>query len=627
MFNVMYSRYILTISALIIILMMDVLYFSKPKINNKSKHKMYSYLIITNTILLSVEIVIMFFFGLDLPFNTCIWALKARDLFLMLYFVTILFYYYTAVNDLQYKNLIGFLKNEKIVHPHSVFTLIVIIVHIFLPYTPVTKETYNAAFGGPAFYLTIMYCVITTLETIYIVIFKSKNKINYSERLSLIILFSLMMVILIFQTLFYDIAIMGLVSSVYVLLLYFIFENPDLELVEEISSLTKEVEQANRTKLDFLSNVSREMITPINAIAVLSESVLTDNVDDEKKLYDDIKQIELSSKNFLEIVDNALDISNAESENEELYENNYSLATLLDGLTNIANEKIGNKNVKFILNADNTIPNNLYGDFNKVHQILLNIVSNAVKYTEVGRITMTVSKEIKNSTIVLKFKIADTGIGIKSENFGKIFEKYSRLEDAVSRGIEGTGLGLTIAKRYVYLLGGQIVVDSQYGAGTTFYIDIPQQIVETTNTLGSIMAAQKEIDEEEPNKKLDCASYRILIVEDNPLDLEVTKRLFSQYKFNIDSCSNGKDCIFKYKKGEHYDMILLDHVMPEMSGIEVMQVIRKLKDYEVPPLVALTANTFKGSKDMYLSEGFDEYLPKPIDLIELDALVNKYFKK
>ncbi len=627
MFNVMYSRYILTISALIIILMMDVLYFSKPKINNKSKHKMYSYLIITNTIILSVEIVIMFFFGLDLPFNTCIWALKARDLFLMLYFVTILFYYYTAVNDLQYKNLIGFLKNEKIVHPHLVFTLIVIIVHIFLPYTPVTKETYNAAFGGPAFYLTIMYCVITTLETIYIVIFKSKNKINYSERLSLIILFSLMMVILIFQTLFYDIAVMGLVSSVYVLLLYFIFENPDLELVEEISSLTKEVEQANRTKLDFLSNVSREMITPINAIAVLSESVLTDNVDDEKKLYDDIKQIELSSKNFLEIVDNALDISNAESENEELYENNYSLATLLDGLTNIANEKIGNKNVKFILNADNTIPNNLYGDFNKVHQILLNIVSNAVKYTEVGRITMTVSKEIKNSTIVLKFKIADTGIGIKSENFGKIFEKYSRLEDAVSRGIEGTGLGLTIAKRYVYLLGGQIVVDSQYGAGTTFYIDIPQQIVETTNTLGSIMAAQKEIDEEEPNKKLDCASYRILIVEDNPLDLEVTKRLFSQYKFNIDSCSNGKDCIFKYKKGEHYDMILLDHIMPEMSGIEVMQVIRKLKDYEVPPLVALTANTFKGSKDMYLSEGFDEYLPKPIDLIELDALVNKYFKK
>ena len=627
MFNVMYSRYILTISALIIILMMDVLYFSKPKINNKSKHKMYSYLIITNTIILSVEIVIMFFFGLDLPFNTCIWALKARDLFLMLYFVTILFYYYTAVNDLQYKNLIGFLKNEKIVHPHLVFTLIVIIVHIFLPYTPVTKETYNAAFGGPAFYLTIMYCVITTLETIYIVIFKSKNKINYSERLSLIILFILMMVILIFQTLFYDIAVMGLVSSVYVLLLYFIFENPDLELVEEISSLTKEVEQANRTKLDFLSNVSREMITPINAIAVLSESVLTDNIDDEKKLYDDIKQIELSSKNFLEIVDNALDISNAESENEELYENNYSLATLLDGLTNIANEKIGNKNVKFILNADNTIPNNLYGDFNKVHQILLNIVSNAVKYTEVGRITMTVSKEIKNSTIVLKFKIADTGIGIKSENFGKIFEKYSRLEDAVSRGIEGTGLGLTIAKRYVYLLGGQIVVDSQYGAGTTFYIDIPQQIVETTNTLGSIMAAQKEIDEEEPNKKLDCASYRILIVEDNPLDLEVTKRLFSQYKFNIDSCSNGKDCIFKYKKGEHYDMILLDHVMPEMSGIEVMQVIRKLKDYEVPPLVALTANTFKGSKDMYLSEGFDEYLPKPIDLIELDALVNKYFKK
>ncbi len=626
MLNVMYSRYVLTIAAFVVIIMMDVLYFSKPKTNNKTKHKMYSYLIIVNTFLLLLELVIMVIFGMDVPFKTCSIIMKIRDLFLMGYFIVVLFYYFTAVNDIQRKNLWDFIKGEKIIYPHLIFTIIVLIVHTFLPYNEVNKFTYSNAFGGPAFYLTIGYCVITTLETIFIILFKNKNGINYSEKLSLILLFFLMMIILIFQTLFSGIAIMGLISSIYIIGLYFIFENPDLELVEEISSLTVEAERATRSKLDFLSNVSKEMVTPMNTITELSESILKKKETDPSKIRDDVREIELSSKNFLEILNNAIDISNVDNDAEVLYESDYSLMELLKNLTTVAQEKIFTKKVQVILNIDNDIPNTLFGDSTKIYQILLNILSNSIKYTEVGKIGIHLTKEFKDEQVVLKFKINDTGYGIKEEDYDKVFVKYSRLEDAVSRGIEGTGLGLAIAKQYVDLLGGSITFDSIYGAGTTFYVEIPQKVVAMVPTLGEVTEEESNVPKEE-RELLDCAKYRILIVEDDKLNLEVTKRLLKRYKFVIDSCSNGRECIFKYKKGEHYDMILIDHMMPEMDGIQVVQVIRKLQDYKTPPMVALTANAYTGSRDMYIKEGFDDYLAKPIDMVELDTLVNKYFKK
>ena len=225
----------------------------------------------------------------------------------------------------------------------------------------------------------------------------------------------------------------------------------------------------------------------------------------------------------------------------------------------------------------------------------------------------------------MKFKISDTGFGIKEEDYDKVFKQYTRLDDAVSRGIEGTGLGLAIAKQYVDLLGGEISFESIYGAGTTFYVEVPQQIVAMIPTLGEV--TDEDEKDEEDKKLLDCSKYRLLVVEDDKLNLEVTKRLLKRYGFIIDTCSNGKDCVFKFKKGEHYDMMLVDHIMPEMDGVEVVRVIRKLDDYKAPPIVALTANAFTGSRDIYLKEGFDDYLAKPIDMTELDTLVNKYFKK
>lgn len=632
MFNIMYARYVLTIGALIVIAMMDVLYFTKPKISPKTQHKAYAGLIIANTFILIFESAIMLAFGLDLPFNICTIALQLRDLSMVAYFSFILFYYYSAVNDSQYKSLSSMLREEiftserKVLLPHFTFTIIFIVIHLFLPYDYVTKETYNLAFGGPAFYATILYSVITTLETIFMILVVSKRKINFTEKASLIWLFSLMLVILICQPLFSGIAVMGIISAIYVLGLYFLLENPDLEMVETIDSLTKEIDNANKTKFDFLSSVSKEMVGPITTITELSETMLSDEEMGEGKLRTNIKQVELASKNFLEIINNTLDISNVEGDKEGLIESNYSLIGILDNVINNCKEKIDSEKVELVLNIDNSTPNNLYGDSSKVSQILANILSNAIKYTDVGKISMTLTKEIKNSDIILKVKISDTGFGIKEEDYDKIFQKYSRLEEAVSSGKDGSGLGLAITKSYVELLNGKISFDSVYGAGTTFFVEIPQKFTDITTTIDSVKKAEAAYVAE-GKKKLDCSDYRILIVEDDHLNLEVTKRLFARYGFKIETCSNGRECIFNYKKGEKYDMILLDHMMPEMSGIRAMQIIRKLKDYQTPPLVALTANTFTGSRDMYLNEGFDEYLAKPIDVIELDRLVHKYFKK
>ena len=625
MFDIMYSRYILTIAALIVVLMMDIIYFSKANKNNKLKHKIYSYFILINTLVLVLEIVIMVLFGFNVSFKICIIVLKARDLVLMSYFVIVFLYYYTAVNNIEYKGLFELLRKEKILRPHYVFTAIAIIAHAFLPYTEVDKNTFSCAFGGPAFFLTIGYCVITTLEIIYVIVFKNRNGIKYSEKLSLIWLFSLMMIILIFQIVFDEVAIMGLISSVYSLILYFIFENPDLEVVEEIDSLTKESEQANSAKLDLLSNVSKEMISPMNSIVILSESILNSNNNDVNKLRDDIKQIEISSRNFLEIINNTLDVTNLENEKEVLYEKEYSLLSILTSLLNIVQEKAASKNIKIVLNIDNTIPSNLIGDSNKIYQILLNIISNSVKFTEVGKITLSLAKEMQNSKVILKFKISDTGIGIKKEDYGKIFEKYARLDEVVARGIEGSGLGLSITKKYVDLLGGNISFESIYAAGTTFYVDIPQQIANMDATLGDLKPA--EINNNAQNSMIDCSGYKVLIVEDDLEDLEVTKRFFEKYNFQVETCNSGSECVYRYKEGNHYDLMLIDQKMPEMSGIEVMKIIRQLKDYKTPPLVALTANAFANSKEMYIKEGFDDYLAKPIDFMELNNIINKYFRK
>ena len=316
-----------------------------------------------------------------------------------------------------------------------------------------------------------------------------------------------------------------------------------------------------------------------------------------------------------------MDISKIESGNETLEEKEYSIGSIIMELSSIIDARLANRPIKFIPEVDSQIPRKIYGDSTKVFQVLLNVLTNSIKYTEVGKIKLNLTKEIKNNYVTLRFKISDTGYGIKKEDYDKLFEKFSRLSSATTNEIEGTGLGLVITKRYVDLLGGKIWFDSEYGVGTTFYVEIAQRIIDS-NPIGDIRESRNHIDNLE---YLDCSGKKILIVDDNELNIKVAKRILSKYKFTIETVTNGKDCVYKIKEGQQYDMIFLDHMMPEMDGIEVVHILRKLEDYNIPPIIALTANAITGARDMYLKEGFDEYLSKPINLAELNQIIKRYF--
>ena len=432
-----------------------------------------------------------------------------------------------------------------------------------------------------------------------------------------------LLVIFAFQIVFPYIAFLAIGASMQMFFLYFNIENPDLFMIDELERINTDIDRSSKAKSDFLSNMSHEIRTPMNAIVGFSETLLNSTSFDEKSARSDIKNISDAGNNLLEIVNNILDISKIESGRETLELKEYSIGNVVKELSNIIESRLTDKPVKLIVDVDKRIPSKLYGDSTKLFQVLLNILTNSVKYTEVGKIRLSITGEAKGSLENLHIKISDTGYGIKQEDFDKLFEKFSRLENATQNEIEGTGLGLVITKKYVDLMGGKIWFESEYEVGTTFYVDLTQKIINSSE-IGEFSEAINEIGNDDI---LDCSGYKVLIVDDNKLNLRVASRLLSKYHFDIDTVETAKECIYKVKAETHYDIIFLDHMMPEMDGIETLHILRKLDGYELPPIVALTANAITGMREMYLREGFDEYLSKPINIGELDRLINKYFNK
>ena len=450
---------------------------------------------------------------------------------------------------------------------------------------------------------------------------RRRKEISRRYKWATLIMLVEMFIIFLFQIAYPRTAVLGLGAALQMFFLYFYIENPDLLMISDLERLKEETDRANLAKTDFLSNMSHEIRSPMNAIVGFSETILNDPKFDKESVRIDIEHIATAGGNLLDIINNILDISKIEAGDEAINEKEYSIGNIVMELASIIEARIANRPIKLITDVDKNIPIRLYGDPTKLFQILLNIMTNSVKYTEVGKIKLTVTKEIRGGNVKLNFKVSDTGYGIKKEDYDKLFEKFSRLNSATTNEIEGTGLGLVITKKYVDLLGGKIWFESEYGVGTTFYVEVTQRIVDST-PIGDI----RELGIVNNNiEYFDCSSKRVMIVDDNLLNLKVTEKLLSAYKFKIDVLNNGKDCVYKIKEGQEYDMIFLDHMMPEMDGLEVIHILRKLEDYKIPPIIAITANAITGMREMYLNEGFDEYLPKPININDLHKIIVKYF--
>lgn len=379
---------------------------------------------------------------------------------------------------------------------------------------------------------------------------------------------------------------------------------------------------ARASQAKFLANMSHEIRTPINAVIGMNEMILRENDVDAIKDY--AKNVQSASTMLLGLINDILDFSKIESGQLELVEDNYSIAGLIRTEILLLKARANNKAIATKLDIDPYIPVRLYGDELRIKQIVTNVLSNAVKYTQEGSVLFKVFfRWIDKENICLCFDITDTGVGIRKEDLSKLFDSFKRLEQSKNRNIEGTGLGLNIAKQLVEQMDGTIEVESEYGKGSTFRISIPQKVIDK-KPMGSLDEAVKEIENQKPvsTRQFTAPNAVALAVDDNSMNLAVVKGLLKRTKVQLDLAGSGKECLALTGQ-KKYDIILMDHMMPDLDGVETLHLLRKDKDNpnHDSVVIALTANAVAGCKEMYLEYGFDEYVSKPIEAQKLEQLM------
>ena len=408
--------------------------------------------------------------------------------------------------------------------------------------------------------------------------------------------------------------------------LYRIFDMTDNYLyTKQLIELKEDAERANEAKSSFLARMSHEIRTPINAVLGMNEMILREAETDNIREY--ATNIHSAGKLLLSIINDILDLSKIESSKMEIVENDYNVGNLLLDIENMISLRAEEKGLNFKIETDENMPKMLHGDEKHLKQCITNLLTNSVKYTKEGSVTLQVdSVDNKDDTIYLWVSVSDTGIGIKEDELYLLFDPFIRLDMKKNKNIEGTGLGLSITKRLLEMMGGNLTVESIYGKGSTFSFVISQKVV-GTELLGDYkkMADEAEAADSDARKAFVAPNAQILAVDDTRVNITVVKGLLKRLKVQFDSALSGQECLNKVKE-KHYDIILLDHMMPEMDGIETLHNMQQMEEYnrDKPIVIALTANAIVGAKEEYLREGFTDYLSKPIDSVQLENMIHQY---
>lgn len=610
----------LTIIGLIFTLVIAVVYFSKKKYSD-SENVLYRFMLILTIFLFFLEIY-------------CVFTMKHRDKFPLFnelmcrlyilgavtWFVCLLIYVWISGNDELNND-----KRKLFRSPFFIFSVIfctlLYIISCFLPITftaGVNNEIY--AIGGPGVYSLYAAFAFVGGYLLYL-LFRKKSKASFLKKLCIYLFMNVYFFMLVFQLIYNEINELTFTFGFGVAALYFALASQDSILVGKLEVAKKEAEEADKDKTNFLTKMSHEIRTPMNTIMGFSESLLQEKYLTKEKVEEDAKNIHVAANNLTAIINNILDVSRIESGKEKIDMYEYYFGDIVFELMSYIEARIDKHKVNFNLDIDPNIPSKLYGDKQKIYKILFNLLNNSARYTMVGEIKLTVRCECIDNIANLEFVVSDTGIGIKEENLSEVFVKFGKInnDDDVENG---AGLGLNITKMLVELLDGTIEVKSEYGVGTTFIVKISNQIVDYSK-IGNILEKKDEIKSLE---EIDCTGKKIMVVDDNKLNLKVIENRLNKYNFEVSLVSSGAECIERLKKKEKYDLILLDHMMPELNGIETIRIIKKLNLEDIPPIIAVTANVVTELKEMYESEGFDGWLTKPVDARDLNNLIIKYFK-
>ena len=598
-----------SICSFIFVLMFIIFYFSKERLNTLDT-KMYSCILVTNIIGIMIDVFGYFIFKIY-GSESFISILISK--FYLVYYFLWAYFFLLYIFVISFREKTEYLFQKKFTKPSIILTSIIISLIVLILPIQITYKDNVAYSSGLSVNMVYGLCFIMVGIMLYCLL-RNLKKISTKEYIPLLTFMVLSTFCMIIQKTYPEITLMLMCHSIVTSLMYFTIENPDVKMVKELEVAKNEAEKANHAKSEFLSSMSHELRTPLNAIVCFSELLESkEGLDSESK--DFAKDIVSASHNLLDLVNGVLDISKIEAGKMELINKEYNSQELFNSLSTMVIPRIGDKPIDFKTVIASDIPPVLKGDTGKLKQIILNLLTNAVKYTDKGFIKYRVEciNDFKNNKTKLIITITDTGRGIKKEDIDRLFKKFERLEEDRNTSIEGTGLGLAITEGLAELMGGKITVISDYGKGSTFKFVVIQEIVNV------------EVKEEKSN--ITSSDYntfegkKALIVDDSKLNLKVAENVLKNFLVTTESVTSGLECL-SCVNSKKYDIIFMDIMMPNMSGVEVL---RKIRENGVnTPVIALTADAIEGQEEKYMSEGFDGYISKPINKEKLSYVLNKY---
>lgn len=543
-----------------------------------------------------------------LKINGNIWLFSKMYLFFICIFYSLMLSYFVClvIKD-KYSNKVSVINAKNRELRNIVFGInILTFVFIFFLDVYVIGNSIN----GSSVMVTYLLWFLYTIDSLLIcIIYRKVLKIKHKKYLIIITFINILFIIL--SIVFPNVNVINIAPIITLLYMYLTVENVWQKSEEKLEIERDYSVKNNIDKVAFLTNLSHEIRVPLNTIDGFSQVIIDSK--DLKSIKEDAMDIKVASNDLIDIINGLIDMASIENGELQLINENYNVKEMFDNVVNIANSRLKDKKVELKVKYDKKIPDVLLGDQARIEQVLLSVLNNSIKYTKNGKIDFNVNTIISSNLCRFKIVIKDTGEGIKKEDLESIFDKDKDNKNNV-------GLSLVVAKELLDLMEGSIDIESIYGKGTTVTITVDQKTVEKDDVV------------KEPKKKdvipFDAKGKKILVVDDNKLNIKVATRLLEAYNIAVVEALSGQECLDIIDKDNDFSLILMDDLMPNMSGSETLNILKKVErvDGFNIPVVVLTANAVSGVKSKYLDKGFDDYLSKPIDRVELDRVLNKFLK-